>query len=61
MTKIPVIRVQHLSDAEKRAYIIADNKLVELGSWDPDILRRELQFFVDRPRRFQSRSSKSQN
>ena len=47
MTKIPVIRVQHLSDAEKRAYIIADNKLAELGSWDPDILRRELQFFVE--------------
>jgi DNA modification methylase len=47
MPKIPVIRVQHLSDAEKRAYIIADNKLAELGSWDPDILRRELQFFVE--------------
>jgi len=36
MPKIPVIRVQHLSDAEKRAYIIADNKLAELGSWDSD-------------------------
>jgi hypothetical protein len=47
MPTIPVIRVQHLSDAEKRAYIIADNKLAELGSWDTDILRRELQFFVE--------------
>jgi DNA modification methylase len=47
MTKIPVIRVQHLSEAEKRAFIIADNKLAELGSWDRDSLRRELQFFVE--------------
>jgi DNA modification methylase len=47
MTEIPVIRIQHLNDAEKRAYIIADNKLAELGSWDRDLLRRELQFFVE--------------
>src|SRR5262249_18741242 len=47
MTKIPVIRVQHLSEAEKRAFIIADNKLAELGSWDRDSLRRELQVFVE--------------
>ena len=47
MKTIPVIRVQHLSDVEKRAFIIADAKLAELGSWDPDILRSELQFFDD--------------
>ncbi len=47
MKKIPVIRIQHLSDAEKRAFIIADTKLAELGSWDPEVLRSELQFFTD--------------
>jgi hypothetical protein len=47
ITQIPVIRIQHLSDAEKRAFIIADNKLAEMGAWDPDILRSELQFFTD--------------
>ena len=47
MQEIPVIRIQHLSDAEKRAFIIADDKLAEMGAWDPDILRSELQFFAD--------------
>jgi DNA modification methylase len=47
MKTIPVIRVRHLSDAEKRAFIIADAKLAELGSWEPDLLRGELQFFTD--------------
>lgn len=47
MKVIPVIRIQHLSDAEKRGFIIADNKLVEMGAWDPNILRSELQFFTD--------------
>ena len=44
MTRLPVIRVRHLSEAEKRAYIIADNKLAELAVWDREILRSELQF-----------------
>jgi DNA modification methylase len=47
MKTVPVIRVQHLSDAEKRAFIVADNKLSEPGTWDLDILRSELQFFTD--------------
>jgi DNA modification methylase len=45
MPSVPVIRVGHLSDAEKRAFIIADNKLAELPVWDPEVLRSELQFF----------------
>src|SRR5664280_2817979 len=47
MNTIPVIPIRHLSDVEKRAFIIADNKLAEMGVWDPDILRSELQFFTD--------------
>jgi ParB-like chromosome segregation protein Spo0J len=42
MTQAPVISVHHLSAAEKRAYTIADNRLAEDASWDPDALRLEL-------------------
>ena len=47
MKTVPIIRIQHLGDTEKRAFIIADNKLAELGDWNPDILRSEFQFFTD--------------
>lgn len=47
MTTIPVIRVRHLNDAEKRAFVIADNKLAESAIWDADVLRTELQFLSD--------------
>lgn len=39
---VPVVRVEHLSEAEKRAYVIADNRLAELAGWDNDLLRLEL-------------------
>src|SRR5215831_7969771 len=29
LTQVPTLRIEHLSDAEKRAYILADNKLAE--------------------------------
>ena len=40
---VPVIRLEHLTDAEKRAYILADNKLAEKAGWDREILAIELQ------------------
>lgn len=40
---VPCLRLEHLSDAEKRAYILADNKLAEKAGWDRDILAIELQ------------------
>jgi hypothetical protein len=39
---VPVVVLDHLSEAEKRAYILADNKLAELSSFDDDLLRAEL-------------------
>ena len=42
LTHVPVVELGHLSDAQKRAYIIADNKLAENAGWDDDILAEEL-------------------
>jgi DNA modification methylase len=44
---LPVIRMDHLTKAEIRAYRLADNKLVENGEWNNDLLRIELNFLVD--------------
>jgi DNA modification methylase len=43
LTEAPVIVLGHLSEAERRAYRIADNKLTELGAWDEALLAGELQ------------------
>lgn len=42
MAKVPVLRLEHMTEAEKRAYIIADNRLAELAGWDNDLLALEL-------------------
>lgn len=34
MLQVPVIQLTHLSEAQKKAYRIADNKLTENGEWD---------------------------
>lgn len=39
---IPCIRLSHLTEAQARAYVIADNKLAELAGWDEEILALEL-------------------
>lgn len=39
---VPVIRLAHLSDAQKRAYRLADNKIAENGGWNEDLLRLEI-------------------
>ena len=41
LTEVPVIVLDHLSETQKRAYIIADNRLAELAGWDEDILAGE--------------------
>lgn len=42
LTHAPAIRIDHLTDAQKRAYVIADNKLAELAGWDRATLAVEL-------------------
>lgn len=42
MDKVPVIELAHLTENQKRAYILADNKLAELSGWDEEMLEIEL-------------------
>jgi DNA modification methylase len=43
LDNVPCLRLEHLDEARKRAYILADNKLAEKAGWDPEILAIELQ------------------
>ena len=43
LTKIPCVFVEHLSDAQKKAYIIADNRMALDAGWDNELLRVELE------------------
>lgn len=43
LTKIPCVFVEHLSDAQKKAYIIADNRMALDAGWDDELLRVELE------------------
>jgi ParB-like chromosome segregation protein Spo0J len=45
LEKVPCIDLGHLTDAQKRAYIIADNKLALNAGWDEELLRLELTGF----------------
>ena len=42
LKEVPVIVLDHLTPAQRRAYLLADNKLAELAGWDEDLLRMEL-------------------
>jgi DNA modification methylase len=44
---VPICRLSHLSEAERRAYVLADNKLAELTGWDRELLALELQDLID--------------
>ena len=43
LATLPVIEAGHLNEAQKRAYIIADNRLALDAGWDNDLLKIELQ------------------
>ena len=42
LAEVPVIRFEHLSEAQKRAYLIADNQLALQAGWDDPVLAEEL-------------------
>jgi hypothetical protein len=47
MDTVPVIELAHLSEAQKRAYVIADNKLALNAGWDDEMLRVEISELTD--------------
>jgi len=44
LARVPVLQHRHLSESQKRAYRVADNRLTLEGEWDPALLRREAKF-----------------
>ena len=47
ISMVPTVKISHLSEAERRAYVLADNKLALNAGWDREILAVELQALVD--------------
>ena len=47
MKTVPCVRLSHLTEADKKAYVIADNRLAEKSGWDNEILAIELQHLVE--------------
>lgn len=47
MCTVPTLALSHLNDAERRAYVLADNKLALNAGWDKEILAIELQGLID--------------
>ena len=43
MEAVPSLRIERLNESQKRAYVIADNRLAERTGWDEDILSQEMQ------------------
>src|SRR5512133_945537 len=42
LARVPVIELAHLSEAQKRAYVLADNQLALNAGWDEALLKLEL-------------------
>jgi DNA modification methylase len=47
LAEVPVIRFEHLSEAQKRAYILADNQIALQAGWDDALLADELAWLRD--------------
>ncbi len=42
LAKVPVVVLDHLDERQRRAYVLADNKLAENAGWDLELLRQEI-------------------
>jgi DNA modification methylase len=47
LEEVPVIRISFMSEADRRAYAVAANRLAELSAWDEDLLAAELEFLFE--------------
>jgi ParB/RepB/Spo0J family partition protein len=45
LKEVPCVKLSHMSEEQKKAYILADNKLSEIGGgYDEEMLKKELEF-----------------
>lgn len=47
MSKVPTLALSHLSETERRAYVLADNQLALNAGWDNELLALELQGLIE--------------
>ena len=47
METVPCVFVEGLTEAQRKAYILADNRLGELGEWDTELVSNELEMLKD--------------
>lgn len=47
MSEVPCVFVEGLSDAQRKAYILADNRLGELAGWDMELVKSELEILLE--------------
>lgn len=47
LTEVPVVRVNFLTDTDRRAFALAENRIAELSGWNEDILANELRILFE--------------
>ena len=47
LAEVPVIRFEHSGEAQKRAYVLADNQIALQAGWDDTLLAEELAWLRD--------------
>ena len=47
MDRVPCVRLEHMTVEQKRAYVLADNKLALNAGWDEELLAEELRTLLD--------------
>lgn len=47
LASVPIIRLSDMSESEKRAYVLADNKIAQNAGWDVDLLASEFELILD--------------
>ena len=47
LDRVPIIRIEHLSNAQMRAFMIADNRLTHISEWDGRLLAQQLKALAE--------------
>ena len=47
LEEVPCLFIEGLTDAERKAYILADNRIAEFGSWDKEMVGSELELLAE--------------